>query len=61
MQIMFEMMTKWLNHSGLNVNKKKSSVYAKKLIIHNHIDVTLNNVYIRSKTTINFMGIQLDS
>ena len=61
MQIQLEMMTRWLKHSGLIVNETKTELCLFHKANHNPIDITINNVNIRSKTTINVLGILFDS
>ncbi len=61
MQIQLEMMTRWLKHSGLIVNESKTELCLFHKANHNPIDITINNVNIRSKTTINVLGILFDS
>ena len=61
MQIQLEMMTRWLKHSGLIVNETKTELCLFHKANHNPRDITINNVNIRSKTTINVLGILFDS
>ena len=54
-------MTKQLKHSGLIISESKTQLCLFHKANHNCINITINNVNIRSKTTINILGNQFDS
>ena len=56
-----EIMTNWLRDSGLIVNESKTELCLFYKVNHIPIDIVINNVTIRSKSSINVLGITFDS
>ena len=56
-----EMMIKWLRDSGMSVNESKTEICLFYKNNVNAVDVSINNVIIRSKPSINILGVQFDS
>ena len=54
-------MTKWLRDSGLTVNEAKTECCLFYINDHQLITLEINNVEIRSKLTINVLGVLFDS
>ena len=55
------MMIKWLRESGMTVNEDKTEIC---IFYKSHVDlvdVTINNVAIRSKQSTNILGVQFNS
>ena len=61
MQKKIEAMTKWLRDSGLTVNEAKTECCLFYKNDHQLINLTINNVEIRSKPTINVLRVLFDS
>ena len=54
-------MIKWLRDSGMSVNESKTEICLFYKNNVNAVDVSINNVIIRSKPSINILGVQFDS
>jgi hypothetical protein len=61
MRIKLEIMTKWLKYSGIIVNETRTDLCLFYNAHHNPIEITINNLTVRSKNSINVLGIQFDS
>ena len=61
MQRKMELMTKWLQDSGLTVNESKTECCLFYKNDHQLIDIVINGVTIRSKNSINVLGVLYDS
>ena len=61
MEQRIEVMIKWLGSSGLIVNQDKTEVHLFHKANYALINITINNVTIRSKHSINILGVQFDS
>ena len=61
MEMKLEVMMKWLKDSGLTVNDTKTEVCLFNRGDHAPIALTVNNIQIRSKTTMNVLGVEFDS
>ena len=61
MQNKLNIMTNWLRDSGLIVNESKTELCLFSRANHIPIDIVINNITIRSKNTINVLGITFDS
>ena len=61
MEMKLEVMMKWLKDSGLTVNDAKTEVCLFNRGGHAPIALTVNNIQIRSKTTMNVLGVEFDS
>ena len=56
-----EMMTKWLKESGLKVNEEKTELCAFHRMDCRPVTITLNQVQIKSVTSMNVLGVQFDT
>ena len=56
-----EMMSRWLRDSGMTVNEAKTEVCLFYKSDVNAVNVTINNITIKSKPSINILGVQFDS
>ena len=61
MRMKIEMMTKWLKDSGLTVNESKTELCLYHKNDHQLIEMTANNVRIRSKPAMNILRVLFDS
>ena len=61
MERRLELMMKWLRQSGLVVNEEKTELCLFYKRDHPVINVTINNKLVRSKKTINVLGVTFDS
>ena len=55
------MMIRWLRDSGMTVNEAKTEVCLFYKSDVNAVNVTINNITIKSKPPINILGVQFDS
>ena len=55
------MMIRWLRDSGMTVNEAKTEVCLFYKSDVNAVNVTINNITIKSKPSINILGVQFDS
>ena len=56
-----KMLTKWLRDSGMTVNEEKTEICLFYNSNVNPVDVTINNITIKSKQSINILGVQFDA
>ena len=56
-----EMMTKWLRQSGMTVNETKTEICMFHKTNVNMVDFTINGITIKSKQSINILGVQFDA
>ena len=61
MHMKLEMMTKWLRDSGLSLNKAKTECCLFHKNDHILIDIVVNGITVRSKSSINVLGVLFDS
>ena len=55
------LITKWLKESGLKLNEDKTEVVLFYRNDHAPIIITLNGIIIKTKTSMNVLGVQFDS
>ena len=56
-----EMITKWLKDSGLKVNDNKTEACLFYIRDHPPVEITINNATIKTKLSMNVLGVQFDS
>jgi hypothetical protein len=61
MERKLEMITKWLKDSGLVVNEEKTEICLFHRADHEAVEIRINDQRIRSKKTINVLGVLFDS
>ena len=61
MEKRLEMMTKWLKDSGLTVNEAKTEVCLFYARDHPVINLRVNGIQVRSKKSMNVLGVKFDS
>ena len=61
MELRLEMITKWLKESGLIVNEEKTEICLFYKQDHPTVTLTLNGKLLRTKKTINVLGVIFDS
>ena len=61
MKQILEMITKWLKDSGLKVNDNKTEACLFHLRDHPAIEINVNDITIKTKSSMNVLGVQFDS
>ena len=61
MKLSLEMITKWLKESGLKVNEGKTEVCLFHIRDQPQIEIVVNNVTIKTRSSMNVLGVQFDS
>ena len=61
MEQRLEMITKWLKNSGLVVNEEKTEICLLYKRDHLNVELTINEKRVKTKKSINVLGVQFDS